>query len=102
MERCPNCRARIQEDPICRRCGMDLALLLTVEAAATERLRAAVRRLVAGDAPAASTALRQSLALRRDPLTASLLGLLVAETQAPAQVLSAPAASPPPEDWYLT
>lgn len=102
MERCPNCRAWIQENPICRRCGMDLALLLAVEAAAAERLRAAISRLAAGDAPAASAALRQSLALRQDPLAASLLGLLVAEPQAQARALGAPAESPPPDDWYLT
>ena len=82
---------------------MDLTLLLAVEAAAAERLQAAVRRLAAGDAPAASAALRQSLALRRDPLAASLLGLLAAETPVPARAFDAPpAASPPPEDWYLT
>ena len=81
---------------------MDLTLLLTVEAAAAERLQTAVRRLAAGDAPAASAALRQSLALRRDPLAVSLLGLLAAETPVPARALGAPAASPPPEDWYLT
>lgn len=81
---------------------MDLTLLLAVEAAAAERLQAAVRLLAAGDNPAASAALRQSLALRRDSLATSLLGLLTAETQVPARVLSAPAASPPPEDWYLT
>lgn len=102
MERCPNCRARIQEDPICRRCGMDLALLLAVEAAAAERLRAAISRLAAGDAPAASATLRQSLALCQDPLAASLLGLLAAEPQAQARALGAPAESPPPDDWYLT
>ncbi|MBP6808522.1 MAG: hypothetical protein KA125_09555 [Chromatiaceae bacterium] len=102
MERCPNCRARIQEDPICRRCGMDLALLLAVEAAAAERLRAAISRLAAGDAPAASATLRQSLALCQDPLAASLLGLLAAEPQAKARALGAPAESPPPDDWYLT
>ena len=81
---------------------MDLTLLLAVEAAAAERLRAAISRLAAGDAPAASATLRQSLALRRDPLAASLLGLLAAETPVPARALGAPAASPPPEDWYLT
>ena len=102
MERCPNCRARLQEDPSCRRCGMDLTLLLAVEAAAAERLQAAVRRLAAGDVPAASAALRQSLALRRDPLAASLLGLLAAETPSPGQGPRRPGPSPPPEDWYLT
>ncbi len=81
---------------------MDLALLLAIETAATKRLQTAISRLAAGDAPAASAALRQSLALRRDPLAASLLGLLVAETQASARALGAPAASPPPNDWYLT
>lgn len=81
---------------------MDLTLLLAVEAAAAARLQAAIRRLATGDVPAASAALRQSLALRRDPLAVSLLGLLAAETPVPARVLGAPAASPPPEDWYLT
>ena len=44
----------------------------------------------------------QGMDLRRDPLAVSLFGLLTAETPVPARALGAPAASPPPEDWYLT
>lgn len=81
---------------------MDLALLLAVEAAAAERLQAAISRLVAGDTPAAEAEFRQSLALRRDPLAVSLLGLLAAETQTQARAVRVPAESQPPDDWYLT
>ncbi|MBP6807457.1 MAG: hypothetical protein KA125_04090, partial [Chromatiaceae bacterium] len=60
------------------------------------------RRPPAARHPATRAELRQSLALRQDPLAASLLGLLAAEPQAQARALGAPAASPPPDDWYLT
>jgi len=76
MERCPNCRARCDGGPTCRRCGMDLTLLQAVEQAADHQLRQAVAHLAAGDSAAAERAARRALALRRTPLAQRLAGLI--------------------------
>lgn len=73
MDRCPNCRARYDGNDTCRRCGMDLDLLLATERAAEHWLLEGIARLTAADPDAAEHALRQSLALRRDALVESLL-----------------------------
>lgn len=73
MERCPNCRARVSGQPECRRCGMDLRLLLATEQAADARLREAVARLANGDRAGAVEALRAARRLRRDPVGDRLL-----------------------------
>ena len=76
MERCPNCRARLDEAETCRRCGMELGLLLATERAAEFWLRRGIASLLRDDLGLAWHALRRALALRRDPLAESLLGLL--------------------------
>ncbi len=76
MERCPNCRAREPGTPNCRRCGMELAGLEAVEAAAGRQVRGAMAQLAAGDDLAAGAALRQAYTLRRDPFIELLLGFL--------------------------
>ncbi|MEA3641161.1 MAG: hypothetical protein VBE63_14640 [Lamprobacter sp.] len=77
MERCPNCRARLDEAETCRRCGMELGLLLATERAAEHWLRIGIAEFVKDEEPAAAEqALRRVLSLRRDPLAKSLLGLL--------------------------
>lgn len=104
MERCPNCRARIQEGPVCRRCGMDLGLLLAVETAAARHLRQALLLLSDGEDAAAMRKLRRALELRHDPLASTLLELLVAEgrdREAITQPQATPPATPPSADWYL-
>ena len=73
MDRCPNCRARVSGQPECRRCGMDLRLLLAIEEAAEAYLREAVARFANGDRPGAVAALCAARRLRRDPLADRLL-----------------------------
>ena len=73
MERCPNCRARVSGQPECRRCGMDLRLLLATAQAADAQLRRAVARLANGDRAGALAALRAARRLRQDPLCDQLL-----------------------------
>ena len=73
MERCPNCRARIEGAPErCRRCGMDLALLHAAEQSAERQLRAALADLAAGDDDKAALSLGRALRLKRTPLAARL------------------------------
>ena len=74
MERCPNCRARLDGTQTCRRCGMDLAALMEVDEAAEHLMQLGASHLAAGNAAAARAALTRSLALRREPLVQTLLG----------------------------
>ncbi len=76
MDRCPNCRARLDDAETCRRCGMELGLLRATEQAAETWLRRAIAHLRCDEFGHAQQALRRALSLRRDPLTESLLGLL--------------------------
>jgi hypothetical protein len=76
MDRCPNCRARVQDDGPCRRCGMELGLLLAVEQASEAWLRHALQCLSADDRAAAEAALRRSLQLRQYPEAQLLLGFV--------------------------
>ncbi|ABM60940.1 zinc ribbon domain-containing protein [Halorhodospira halophila] len=77
MDRCPNCRARADDQAQhCRRCGMELALLRCTDQAADRRLQEGVRQMAAGDRGAAEEALQQVLTLRADPLARHLIGFL--------------------------
>ena len=49
MERCPQCRARLKGRTICERCGIDLGLVLGIEAGAERLARQAVHSLATGD-----------------------------------------------------
>lgn len=73
MERCPNCGARLDANPACRRCGMDLSGLLRVEQAAESLVLQGIERL-ASDPASAAEHFSRSLALRRTALARQLLG----------------------------
>lgn len=64
MERCPVCRARFKDEPVCYRCGADLSRLLTIEAEAAAWEREAVTRLGAGQWLEAHQATQRALALQ--------------------------------------
>lgn len=77
MERCPNCNARGEgADESCRRCGMDLTLLLRAERAAERLARRAMAQLAADDTAAAKRSLRQSRALQQMPLASRVLDFI--------------------------
>lgn len=76
MERCPNCRARLDGAETCRRCGMELGLLRATEQAAEAWLCRAIGHLTRNEPGLAQQALHRVLALRPDPLADSLLGFL--------------------------
>lgn len=67
MERCPNCRARTDGSPECRRCGMELKLLQAAEQAAEQALSEALSELARGRAAAAARAAERALFLKRTP-----------------------------------
>lgn len=68
MERCPVCRARFREEPVCYRCGADLSALLAIEGEATAWERETVALLAAGEWIEARRAADRVLALRHSPL----------------------------------
>lgn len=77
MERCPNCRARLEEGAQhCRRCGMELQLLRRTEHAATVLRERAVAALAAGDAQRARRCLERAQALSADALAGQLLAFI--------------------------
>ena len=68
MERCPICRARFKDEPICYRCGADLTALLAIEAEAAALERQAVALTTTGQWLDAYQTAAQALALRHSPL----------------------------------
>jgi hypothetical protein len=68
MERCPVCRARFRNDPVCSRCGADLSALLAIETEAAALERQAVVLLSAGQWIEARQAANRALALQDSPL----------------------------------
>jgi hypothetical protein len=85
MDRCPNCRARTDAEPSCRRCGMDLSLLQRVERAADAALLEAVVLLADCDPAAARDAAGRALALRRTDLAERIAGFLLRVGNGPDQ-----------------
>ncbi len=76
MQRCPNCNARCDGNSTCRRCGMDLTLLIRAERAAERLARRALTQLAAEDTTGAERTLRQAQALHRTPRVEQLLGVI--------------------------
>ncbi|MBK8535243.1 MAG: hypothetical protein IPL59_08950 [Candidatus Competibacteraceae bacterium] len=68
MERCPVCRARFKQDPVCSRCGADLSSLLAIETEAAALERQAVVLLGVGQWIEARQAADRALALQHSPL----------------------------------
>ncbi len=68
MERCPICRARFKDDPVCYRCGADLAPLLAIEAEAAALEQQAVALTETGQWLEVCQVAAQALALRHSPL----------------------------------
>ncbi|EIC21131.1 hypothetical protein Thi970DRAFT_04819 [Thiorhodovibrio frisius] len=102
MDRCPNCRARYDCNPNCRRCGMALERLAEVEVAAERKLREAVAALADGNRSLAARLLREAQRLKSQPLAGELLGFIRALDDgatigraAPAPAPAAPAAAEP-------
>ncbi len=73
MQRCPNCRASYHEGSQCRRCGMELASLLAIEAAAEELMQTAVSCLTRSHSVATIALLQQAISLKHDAFAELLL-----------------------------
>ena len=70
MERCPVCRARFKDEPVCYRCGADLSPLLAIETDAAALEQQAVALLEAGQPLEARRAAEQALMLQYSTLAA--------------------------------
>ncbi len=86
MERCPSCRARLNESALCPRCGCDLGLASLAESQAQNLIRRAIRSLAAGNPTLAASHLETSLTLRRGPLAVALTAMLAARQAEPEAV----------------
>ncbi|QQS54844.1 MAG: hypothetical protein IPM89_03090 [Candidatus Competibacteraceae bacterium] len=75
MERCPVCRARFKEEPVCYRCGADLSVLLAIEAEVAALERRAVALLGTGEWIKARRVAERVLTLQPSPLAAAVLNL---------------------------
>jgi predicted amidophosphoribosyltransferase len=83
MERCPVCKAKFKENPVCYRCGTDLSVLLRIERQAELLEQQAVALYGAGHLSEAQQLAKQSLALQRSPPRGWLVEFLAWETQNP-------------------
>lgn len=63
MERCPVCRARLKQSTVCRRCGSDLALPITMEQKAQDYCQQALYHVQCDDLLAAKEAIQSALLL---------------------------------------
>ena len=76
LERCPGCRARLAESPVCPRCGCDLTLVRRSETQAQQLVRRALHAWAEGNCQEAMSCARASLALQNGGLAQALLTLL--------------------------
>ena len=81
MERCPVCKAKFKDDPVCYRCGTDLSTLLRIERQAERLGQRAVACYGAGHLSEAQQVAKQSLALQRNSLQGWLVEFLAWEMQ---------------------
>lgn len=70
MERCPICRARLQQTETCPRCGSDLTAVLQVEKQAAQRRQQVRTLLYAYEYEQAQQAAQQALELKYDKFLA--------------------------------
>jgi predicted amidophosphoribosyltransferase len=73
MDRCPNCRARLDGSDQCRRCGLELKLLQAADRAGDVALARAIRRLAEDDRAGAIRELKQARALSGGAFVSALL-----------------------------
>jgi len=74
MERCPNCRARLTNPPICYRCGADLSLPLRAERLAEQLERESIRLLLDGDLMGTLAMIERLQTVKQSPLAKVLVG----------------------------
>ena len=86
MERCPNCGARYRTGETCRRCGMELQQLLSIEITVRQLTRQAFSQLANGKVADAAETLSKILDLRYDPFIAIVFDFCNSLLQKPLAV----------------
>jgi len=76
MERCPSCRSRLGDTPLCPRCGCDFTLAIRAETQAQNLVCRAIQAWSNGDRNTAEARIRESLALRNGHLAGALAAML--------------------------
>ena len=88
--RCPGCRARMQDSPVCARCGCDLTLARRAQARARRLIARAVQAWAEADSEQARSRACDALALDCRPMAQALLRGLTA-----GQIARWPGVAPP-------
>lgn len=86
MERCPACRGRLGEDPVCGRCGCDFSLARRAEEQARRIAGLAVRAWARGERTQARAWAEQSISLHRGRLARAVLLLVEDDLSQPPGV----------------
>lgn len=76
MERCPTCRGRLGDTPLCPRCGCDFTLAVRAENQARSLACRAIQAWCAGERDRAARHAGASLALKRSRLAGALAAML--------------------------
>ena len=84
LARCPACRARLLDEPICPRCSCDLSLVRRAEAQAQAWVARALQAWARGDLPQARACAGAALLLEHDPLAKLVLQSLDPQRIGPA------------------
>jgi hypothetical protein len=82
MERCPACRSRLGDTPLCPRCGCDFTLAVRAETQAQKLVCRSIRAWRKGDHDMAAAHIGESLALRQGHL-AKAVALMLREQHRP-------------------
>lgn len=84
LARCPACRARLLDEPICPRCSCDLTLVRRAEAQAQAWVARALQAWARGDLPQARACAGAALLLEQHPLAKVVLQSLDPQRIGPA------------------
>ena len=76
MDRCPACRARLGEAPVCPRCGCDFTLARRAEAQAQRLACRAIRAWAEGNGAVASARISESLSAKNTGLAEAVSEML--------------------------
>ena len=94
LARCPGCRARLQDEPICPRCSCDLHLVRRAEAQALSWVARALQAWARGDLPQARSCASAALLLHRHPLAKAVLQSTDPKVNGPGSCQSWPMGMP--------
>ena len=81
MERCPSCRARLNDSPFCSRCGCNLEHVFNAQAQAEDRFRHGIQAWACKRHDQALAHFQAAMSLHSTPLLAALMACLAQSPQ---------------------